>query len=216
MRPTVYTTIFGGYDTPKPHPDIEANFVCITDDVDMVSDYWDIEVHTEYSHLSPRMQAKIFKLMTPFEGLSLFVDGSIEIVDENILDVLSEYLDRGVAMYTHPGGRDCIKQELAESMTMKKYQDQPLEQQVEHYFEEGLPEHFGLHACGVILRDGKHEGFCKEWLLENFKWTIQDQISLPYVRWKMGEIDTIPLDQYAFINDPGSELFKIISHNKDD
>lgn len=217
MRPIIYTTIFGGYDTPKPHPNIKADFVCITDDPNMVSDGWDIEVHQEYSHLHPRMAAKIFKCLCPFDGLSLFIDGSIEITDPNIIEVLSEYLDNGFAVYQHPSGRTCIETELRESLPMEKYQGLPLEAQVSHYFNQGMPKDYGLWALGVILRDRNHNDFGSKWLLENFIWTYQDQLSLPYLSWKEDfKIDTIMLDQYAQWNDPGTELFKIHEHRRND
>lgn len=216
MKPIVYTTIFGSYDEPKPHPEMDADFVCITDDPNLRSDYWKMEVHREYMHLHPRMAGKIFKCLPPFKGRSLFIDGSIEIVDPNILGELGKYLNRGFAVYQHPSGRTCIESELRESLPMVKYQGLPLEEQVQHYFDEGLPRDYGLHACGVILRDGDHRELGRKWLLENFIWSYQDQLSLPYVRWKYNyKIDTIELDQYAQWNDPGSELFKIHSHSHD-
>ena len=216
MKPTVYTTIFSGYDQPKPHPKMDANFVCITDDPNLSSDYWEMEYHPEYSHLHPRMAAKIFKCLPPFDGLSLFIDGSIEIIDPNIVEILSEYLDNGFAVYQHPSGRTCIESEARAGLPYPKYRGLPLEDQVDYYFSQGMPKNYGLWACGVILRNGKHEDFGSKWLLENFVWTYQDQLSLPYLSWREGfKIDTIELDQYACYND-GDELFKIHAHNRDD
>ena len=217
MKPIIYTTIFGNYDEPKPHPDIDADFICFTDNPDLRSDYWDIEVHQEYSHLHPRMAAKVFKCRCPFDGLSLFIDGSIEITDPDILDTLGQYLKNGFAVYRHPSGRKCIETELAMSLPMEKYQGLPLKDQVNHYFSKGFPKDYGLWALGIILRDGKYDDFGSKWLLENFVFTYQDQISFPYLVWsEKFKIDTIPLDQYACFNDPGSELFKIRAHNRND
>jgi len=217
MRPTIYTTIYGNYDTLKQQPDIDANFVCFTDNPDLTSDQWEIRLDTSFAHLHPRMQAKYFKLVCPFDGLSLFIDGSIQIVNPDIIKTLSQFLKSGFACYAHPSGRTCLSSEVVASRQLSKYDGLPLEQQAHHYFSQGMPKDFGLWACGLILRDSKHTDFGKAWYFENLLWTYQDQISLPYVSWKEDFlIDTIMLDQYACFNSPGEELFKIIQHNRND
>ena len=214
MKPIVYTSIYGDYDNLKPQPDIGVDYICFTDNPNLKSDTWDVRYEPIYQHLHPRLRAKFHKLICPFDTLSLFIDGSIEIIDPDIFDELSNFLHNGWATYIHPSGRDCIKSELLESLPMEKYQGLPLQEQVDYYFKQGMPEHFGLFACGVMLRDGKFEDFGSKWMLENLAWTYQDQISLPYLVWKEKfPLDSIKLDQYAQWSDPGTELFKIHAHN---
>jgi len=211
MKPIVYTAIYGGYDNPKDQPDIGVDYICYTDNPDLKSNTWQVRYEPIFPKLHPRMRAKYWKLVCPFDSLSLWIDGSIEIVDRNIIDRLSKYLDNGWATYKHPSPRDCIKEELEASLPMEKYRDVPVKEQVEYYFAQGMPEHFGLWACGVMLRDGRFEDFGNKWFIENLAWTYQDQISLPYLVWKEKfPIDTIELDQYS------GELFKIHGHNRDD
>lgn len=213
MRPVVYTTIYGDYDNLKDQPDIGADYVCFTDNPNIKSDCWEIRYEPIYQHLHPRLRAKFYKLMCPFKGLSLFIDGSIEIVDKDIIEKLSKYLKNGWATYTHPAGRKTLTQELEDSLRMEKYQNVPIREQVDYYLKQGFPDDFGLWACGVMLRDGKFEDFGSKWMLENLAWTYQDQISLPYLVWKEKfKLDTIPLDQYACFNQ-GDVLFKIHGHN---
>jgi len=213
MRPIVYTSVYGNYDNLKSQPDIGADYICFTDNPNLKSETWDIRYEPIYEHLHPRLRAKFHKLICPFDTLSLYIDGSIEIVNPNIIDELSNFLHNGWATYIHPSGRDCIKSELAESLPMEKYQDQPIKEQVDYYFSQGFPEHYGLWACGVMLRDGKFDDFGSKWMLENLAWTYQDQISLPYLLWKENfKMDSIILDQYACFNG-GDVLFNILGHN---
>jgi hypothetical protein len=69
-----------------------------------------------------------------------------------------------------------------------KYRDGPLLEQAQHYLDEGVPEHFGLWATTCIAR--RHTPAMKDlgdaWLAEMERWTIQDQVSLPYLFWKAG------------------------------
>lgn len=217
MKPVIYTTIFGDYDTLKPQPDIDVDYVCFTDNPNLTSEQWQIRYEPVFQHLHPRMRAKYFKLICPFEGLSLFIDGSIQIVNPNILNTLSSYLKSGFACYVHPSGRKCLSTEVLASLGMEKYKGLPLAQQAKYYFDQGMPKDYGLWACGLILRDGKYTDFGEKWFMENLLWSYQDQISLPYVSWKESfKIDDIRLDQYACFNQPGTELFKILAHERND
>lgn len=217
MKPIVYTAIYGNYDNLKDQPDIGARYICYTDNPNLKSDIWEIRYDPIYPHLHPRLRAKFRKLICPFDTLSLFIDGSIHIVDTGIIDELCTFLKNGWAAYIHPSGRTCITTELQESLPMEKYQGLPLQAQVDYYFSQGFPKNYGLWACGIMLRDGKFEDFGSKWMLENLAWSYQDQISLPYVIWKEKfKFDTIMLDQYAQWNDPGTELFKILEHNRND
>lgn len=213
MRPIVYTSIYGNYDNLKSQPDIGADYICFTDNPDLKSETWDVRYEPIYEHLHPRLRAKFHKLICPFDTLSLYIDGSIEIVDPNILEELGAFMKNGFAMYQHPSGRDCIKSEVRESLLLEKYKDLPIKEQVDYYFSQGMPERFGLWACGLIMRDGKHSDFGSKWMLENTLWTYQDQLSLPYVVWKEKfKLDTITLNQYACF-DGGDKLFNIRDHN---
>jgi|LSQX01.2.fsa_nt_gb hypothetical protein len=216
MKPIVYTCVYGDYDDLKDQPDIGADYICFTDNPNLKSDVWEVRYEPIYQHLHPRLRAKFYKLICPFDTLSLFIDGSIEITDPKIIDKLSEYLDNGWATYIHPSNRDCIEKELEASLPMEKYHGHPLTEQVEYYFSQGFPKHYGLWACGVMLRDGRFTNFGSKWMLENLAWSYQDQLSLPYLLWREGfRIDTIPLDQYACFNSPGNELFRIHTHKYD-
>jgi hypothetical protein len=69
-----------------------------------------------------------------------------------------------------------------------KYKDYPMREQVQAYVDDGMPEAWGLFACGVIGWRFTDEAkrFGNLWLDEVYRWTIQDQISLPYLLWREG------------------------------
>jgi len=53
---------------------------------------------------------------------------------------------------------------------------------------EGYPAQAGLFYPGVLARDRDHRDtkvIGERWLRENVRWTYQDQLSLPYVLWKL-------------------------------
>ena len=61
-----------------------------------------------------------------------------------------------------------------------------------------MPEHFGLWATGSIAR--RHTDRIRvlgdAWLDEMERWTIQDQVSLPYLLWRDGIVPgTFGIDQ---------------------
>jgi hypothetical protein len=62
-----------------------------------------------------------------------------------------------------------------------------LEGQAAHYLSDGLLAGSGLWACGTIVWRNveKAREFGRRWYDENVRWTIQDQISFPYLVWKL-------------------------------
>jgi hypothetical protein len=50
-----------------------------------------------------------------------------------------------------------------------------------------MPEGFGLWACGAIVwrNSDKARRFGFAWHEENVRWSIQDQVSFPYLVWKL-------------------------------
>ena len=232
----VYTAIFGGHDTLKePVPQDEScEFICFTD-TRMPSRVgaWRVIYVERDPKLHPRIQAKWFKLLShkvfprgrlawryaPFSrrrraNLSIWVDGSIQIKGSGFVrDMQAGLGGHNWAMFTHPT-RDCIYDEATRSLSMPKYRDLPISQQVESY-RSVVPPHGGLYACGVIVRHEPATELIKKvnllWWKEILKWTYQDQLSLPHVLRKVGECEPqhIPGDLRRNI------WFDIIRHNTD-
>ena len=57
--------------------------------------------------------------------------------------------------------------------------------QMEHYWLEGFPDHFGNVYCGILLREHNHpvcRKLMEDWWEQIDRYSRRDQISFPY--WK--------------------------------
>ena len=152
---------------------------------------------------------------SPTYDFCIWIDGSIRILRSDFAEYLISKLGTfGIGMLRHPD-RDCIFDEAFVSLdevNMPKYLGLPLSDQVEHYRRQGYPEHNGLLAAGVIVRDlraPRLEAINGHWWEENLRWSYQDQLSLPYVLWKNGYgVDEIPINLWQ------NEYFVIDAHIK--
>lgn len=178
---TVYVSaIYGGYDHAKPPPPGDA--VMFTDNPNLQAPGWDIRVDTRYPHLHPRLQAKAPKLLPhvflPEHPRTVWIDGSITVTAD--VDIAP------LGFFRHPA-RCNVANEAAVSMMMHKYAGLPCVEQANSYLAGGLPE--GLWASGFHTRDIDAPNvveFFDRWWHENVLWTYQDQLSLPWARWKAG------------------------------
>ena len=190
MSIAVYTAVCGGYDELKAHPEIaDVDFIAFSD-VEIESEFWDVRV-VKKSHKHPRDDAKKFKLF-PHEYLenyeyTIWIDASHEIATSSFaIEAVDAIGDSGFALYDHPW-RNCIYEEAEASLTMEKYRDLPIQDQVNSYRDEGHPKNWGLFACGTLARRNTEQvaDVMDAWADEIDQWTYQDQLSLPVVCRRM-------------------------------
>lgn len=181
----VYSTIYGGYDAPKPprpHPAV-FEWRLYTDDATIYAPGWNVVVESRpESH--PRMKAKWRKCHPP-PGRSLYLDASIRLRDPELIEHVLAKLDEATwVMYPHPE-RGSIAAEVAASAPMRKYEglSERMRQQLADY---GLVR--GLWAGGIIGRASTTRVIDAgaAWFAECVKYTYQDQISLPHVLARHG------------------------------
>lgn len=83
---------------------------------------------------------------------------------------------------------------------MKKYSGEGVVGQVSYYRMNGYPEHGGLFAGGMIARrrdDRDIRNFNEMWMIENLRFTYQDQLSLAFLLRKMNiEPAIFPYNQW--------------------
>ena len=191
MRTAVFTALAGSYDELQPHPDIPGvDFIAFTDRP-MESDYWMVvEAMAESS--TPRLAAKWHKIVGgrifPFYDYAIWLDANQEIISPTFVDeALADLGPHGFALHKHSFRSD-IYDEAEFSETMPKYAGQPIIKQAEHYWDEGLPRDSGLWSCASMARarSDKLDALMNDWWAEILAWSLQDQISLPYVLWKHG------------------------------
>jgi glycosyltransferase involved in cell wall biosynthesis len=205
VKVVFYTALFGGHDTLKEFDTGGYDFVAFTD-APVESKTWKI-IPCSNGDVSPRLDAKFVKMtpdcvldVTTLEpgDIVIWIDASITVTDVHkmVAACLAALNDddaatgeeeepmHDIAFFKHPE-RDNIYDEVKASVMLPKYADQGLIEQVDAYHALGLPEH-KLYAGGVIARRyGKTTKLDKMWWHENKTRTIQDQLSLPYVLWKL-------------------------------
>ncbi len=198
MRLAAVCAIYGGYDLIPPVPEGVDDAVLVTDVP--VRSGWRNVVDPSGAH--PRLAAKRPRcrpdLYTDCEA-SLWMDGSIHVLDDRFITLVRSQLeDHEIVLWDHPEDRDCFLAEARHCHDWPKYRDGPLLEQAAHYVAAGMPEHFGLWATGSIARrhTDRMRALGDAWLAEMERWTIQDQVSLPYLFWQEGiEPGTFGIDQ---------------------
>jgi len=193
LATTLLTAVYGNYDPLRPLPPNHGfdRAVCVTDNPTLSADGWEMMVVP--SNLSPRLASKRPKML-PFEFVDddvvVWLDAAFEIVGDGFQEFCVNALgDHNFVVWDHPdrGTRPDVYAEATFSNRMEKYWDQPLDEQVAYYRSRGLPDGSGLWACGTIVWGNKNKSkqFGRAWYHENLRWSIQDQVSFPYVVWKL-------------------------------
>lgn len=193
MTAQLYSAIFGGYDSLRPQ--VVPVQVVTGDDPD------------------PRLAAKWHKLNPP-PGVSVWLDGSMDVLSPDFPDEMERELGADdLLLFRHPW-RDCIYAEAEASLRGAKYDGMPILEQACAYRRAGHPEHWGLAHCGSLVRRDTPaiRDLNSAWWSEITRWTVQDQISLPYllrrspVRWHWAPE---PLDHYLrFVGHLGPDVWR--------
>jgi len=187
----IITATYGGYDTPKPLPqDHGFDAAVYVTDTPVEVEGWTVVV--EPSTLHPRLAAKAAKC-APWRYMdadaSVWIDGAYQVVSPDFRSAVDEHLMRDpFVVWTHPETRTCLFAEATFCQDWAKYRDWPIREQTAHYRAAVMPEGYGLWACGTVARrhtvDQQELG--EAWLAEQMRWSIQDQVSLPFLLWQRG------------------------------
>lgn len=198
----LYTCNIGGYCTVKPLPpqmvtDISFESYYLTNSGFLHSNQgWSklIQVEPNIKN-NDRMSSKQYRLFPSLvpeledSDINIWIDSSIQIKSNTFINDFCGYAIGQMALFNHPD-RHNIVTEAAKSLTVKKYEKEPIIQQLLHYGSKNFPFYStGLYATGIMVRNTKSpivSKVMKKWWKEISRWSIQDQISLPYVFWKVG------------------------------
>lgn len=197
MNKVIFTVLTGGYDNLIDPLVISEgwDYICFTDDPKIKSDVWKIIQIENENSLSAYKIARVYKL-NPHKYLdkydiSIHIDCNARIIyDLNKLEdeIINKNVDINLAKHRH---RNCLYQEAGACITFNRGNKQEILNQVEEYKSKGMPENFGLYSCGFQYRNLKSERleeFSNEWVNQILKYSVRDQISFPYVLWKIGNI----------------------------
>ncbi len=186
----VYTAVFGDYDrVPPVNPEWDCDFVCFTDNPDIVSDGWRVEIVQRNGESAAqgnrRYKMLPHKYLSHYER-SLYVDGNICIVADPT-PLFHKYLDHGVIAIPRHQDRNCAYKEARICIEGGRVNKDITESQMARYERLGFPKGFGMTENGIIFR--KHLdldviNLMESWWEEYCRGGRRDQLSLPYLIWK--------------------------------
>jgi hypothetical protein len=139
---------------------------------------------------SNRRNAKIYKiipqLFLPNYEYFFWVDVTHDVI-ENPQNIIDQYLNEfDIAVFNH-SDRNCVYDEAEAIKRIGKDNNDLVDRQMNFYKEEGFPKGYGLFELPSFVRKNNHRmnemSLC--WWEQISKYSSRDQLSLPYVFWKM-------------------------------
>jgi Protein of unknown function (DUF616) len=203
MRRVVYTCLFGHSELFN---DFEyqrdgIDFICFTDDPELRSDFWKIELVPRKA-LDPARAAKKIKAL-PHVYLaqydhSLYVDNTVRL-KVSPKRMFEEYLAPATSplvCFRHPE-RDCVYDEAKVVLSIGFDTPERVNSQMALYRHLGYPANNGLVRTGLLLRQHQHPALQRvmnTWHEQVFCHSKRDQLSLPPACWfENFELQCMPL-----------------------
>lgn len=192
----IYSANYGHWEPERAQP-VPVKTYTDTTEVS-VSARYELPAHTYH-----RLAAKWWKvrpdLACPEAEVTVWMDGSMTLLIPDLEERAFAELGEDDALFMRHPWRDCIYDEQVSSHPNGKYDGQPTNFQVDHYRELGHPEHWGLVHSGLLVRRNNErvKRFDEAWWQEITYWSIQDQLSLPFLmrtmdlRWHYWPTDPI-------------------------
>ncbi len=193
----VYTSVFGNYDAIK-EPLFRGNkcdYFAITDQDIPANSIWkklDCSNLPGFNDLDNYHKSKYCKLfphkLFPNYDYSIWVDGNVQIVAD--LYPLIDKLANNHVMGTFENPlHDCIYTEKNYLIFIDAAKTEDIEYQINEYKKSGFPAKFGMREFSIIMRkhsDNILQNLMQQWWEHCNKYTMRDQISLPYILWENG------------------------------
>jgi hypothetical protein len=209
----IYTAVLGGYDRLLEQPPVDGvDFVAFTDEP-FESETWDVRPF--HDDRPPRRAARWAKtsphVLLPDHEWTIWVDGRLSIRSEHFAArMLDAAAATGFAAMAHRQ-RDCIYDEAREVYRKRFERDPNMTAQIRRYREAGYPAHRGLLSTMCVARrslDPRIVEVDARWQDEIERGSARDQLSLPFVLWRLGvEASIVDLDPYR------NELYVLHAHN---
>ena len=193
MRMHFVSAHFGG--TPPWEHNIESESVEVSH-----SYYTDKNFPKRYNSMTPRLKSKIPKMLEwKYRDADWYVwiDSSIKI-NSDIKDLPAMILDRAgnnpICAFRSSGGNS-IREEayrVIKSMEnnheylIKRYSGEPILEQLIHYYGDPNFRDTSLYSTGFFAYNKKAFDMLKDWFEHTVTWSLQCQISFPYILQKHG------------------------------
>lgn len=209
----VLSACYGNYDTVHALPEqMGVDETILVSDQPIVVPGWKTVVEPR-PQLHPRLAAKFPKTM-PHEYTDaewvIWLDGHLEVKTHTLARELVDEVQRSGG--TEPGDNirrgtwgqfrhtstHSLSEEVALAKVTGKYVGQPMDEQIQNYMRDGCPDAFGMWMTGLIVRrqTPTTRQIGDAWLGEQVRWTVEDQLSLPYLFWLHGM--SIEMTELAF------------------
>jgi hypothetical protein len=152
----------------------------------------------------PRLRGKIPKMIVwedhPSYDYYIWMDAGFSISDESAIERMVDVcIDTDACFFKH-SGRSSVKQELDHVISLiatdnqyliDRYDGERMKEQVEHYSKNVHWIDNVLFECGTFIYSknviaNRQYNLMKEWFYHNCIWSVQDQLSLPYLLHKFG------------------------------
>ena len=211
MTTVAYSALYGAYEDVKRQPDLGVPLVMLTDDPDLEAPGWEVRHEPLHNVAGSMMRSRYWKcrpdLAVPEATTSIWLDASLTVRRPDLVREMLRRLDGHDALFVRHPWRDCIFDEVSAAVAAPKYACQPMEAQVSEYWERGHPPHWGLVACGMIVRrhNARVAALGAAWWHEQQRWTYMDQLSLPPL------LRTLPLS-WEWIREPWEHWWTVGAH----
>jgi len=152
--------------------------------------------------MSPRLRGKIPKMIVwedhPGYDYYIWMDAGFSLLKTDAIEKMVDYcMGWDACFFNHPA-RTSVKQELdfvVELMRhdnqylIERYSGEKMTEQVDFYLKDATWQDNLLLACGIFIYsksiiENKEYNLMKEWFYQNCLWSVQDQLSLPYLLHK--------------------------------
>ena len=186
-KSVIYTAIFGGYDKlidPVVHSG-EIDYVCFTNNTDVASDIWQIQV-VDPPLLKDMIRSARLHKICPHRFLgqyeySLYIDGNMRL--NRVPDIAAMLNGKMMALERHRK-RKCLYVEAEICKKRKLDNDRTIDLQTHTYKKQKFPENAGLYASYMIARkhnDKQLIDLSETWWNHVHVYSRRDQISLPFI-----------------------------------
>lgn len=182
MKTAVITAITGGYDKlEEQQATAGADFICYTDNTDIISETWEIR-KAKNLFIDNNRNAKIYKiipeLFLPEYDYILWIDGNIQ-MKKAAPYLIKKYLQTAdLALFEHHK-RVSIFEEAAICAAIGKDDKNIIDEQIWQYAKD-----YKLYECPVILRINNHKtsAFNNAWWAQITRHSKRDQLSFSRAR----------------------------------
>jgi hypothetical protein len=198
IRILVTTAAFGSRLNSKWVDQISGKYEIVFNRID------DLTESLRIKAMSPRLRGKIPKMVVwedhPGYDYYIWMDSRFSILNSSAIErMVDACIDVDACFFKH-SGRNSVKQELdfvislmtaGNQYLLDRYEGERMIEQVESYSKDVTWMDNVLFECGTFIYSkdiiaNREYNIMKEWFYHNCIWSVQDQLSLPYLIHKFG------------------------------